>query len=957
MAAEIDFQPYLQSLSERYAQWSKRYTSTDAETRSRQQQELEAWVSPFDFGLMVQTVPKERVPGSDSLGTKRQDSKEKVERFPVLEGIRKSVAEHRQVLLVGRPGSGKSTTLARMLLEEARVAAGTEADPPSPLKKWEQEDVEGSIGSSTDIEQQVKVSLFKGDLGGSTGLGDSTHPIPVLIELRFWQTSILDLIRDFFKRHGLLLDRSQIEDLLFRQRLLLLVDGLNELPSEAARLDVAKFRQDYPNVSMMFTTRDLSLGGNFGVEQKLEMQPLTETQMKAFVQAYIPKQAEAMLGQLKDRLREFGQTPLLLWMLCGLFRQTGQISANLGEVFREFTQGYEKHLKADVTIESDRRWWPELLQELAFWMMRGVPFGEVTPAVDVEFRVAISKVEARQIFAAFLQNKEAQAEGAAQKYLEDLLRHHLIQPNGEQVEFRHQLLQEYYAAEYLLGHWEQLSELELKRDYLNYLKWTEPVALMLALMTKEELAIQVTQQALDIDLMLGAKLSGEVNRENQKPTIKIICELGEPEWLIVDLLVETRSEEALLKLREKLQCQDVDIRRRIAWKSGILPPENAIDILKIALKDSDNSVRSTAITTARNLPAEKLKHEIINTLSDSNPEVCEQAILALEKLNTSEIVVPLLKVLNDVESKLGGQGSSFSETSSLSNHSSHYGNIIASSEYVLENLDIEILTSGLKEALKNIDPTIRGKAIDVAKERYGKGYNPILFEACFDSDIDIREEALDAWESSRKRYMTLESVSKKKDAFNCNQLHTYSECIGSKNPIRRGNALVHLSKVIDRQASIDWAIQSLDDPHHYVRGHAIRILEELSGKASLQFITKLLSDDHSHVRSSAAQTLLKLSENFAFSNLEIPDEVISKCIFTLEIKENDHICSTELQTLLNLCTLKPSLLLHNDLEKAFLDASRSSNNILRHVSGKTPQPKARERSLSRPPSWRLSFES
>jgi hypothetical protein len=33
--------------------------------------------------------------------------------------------------------------------------------------------------------------------------------IPVLVELRFWQGSIVDLIRDFFKRHGLLLDRPR----------------------------------------------------------------------------------------------------------------------------------------------------------------------------------------------------------------------------------------------------------------------------------------------------------------------------------------------------------------------------------------------------------------------------------------------------------------------------------------------------------------------------------------------------------------------------------------------------------------------------------------------------------------------------------------------------------------------------------------------------------------------------
>jgi predicted NACHT family NTPase len=181
-----------------------------------------------------------------------------------------------------------------------------------------------------------------GDLGGRED--SEAHPesitapqkgqyIPVLVELRFWSGSILDRIQAFFQRHDLLIDRTQIEDLLFHRRLLLLMDGLNELPSEAARLDVAKFRQDYPKVSMIFTTRDLSLGGDFGLEKQLEMQPLTEAQMQAFVEDHLKEQAEAMLRQLKDRLREFGQTPLLLWMLCELFRQTEQIPANLGEVF------------------------------------------------------------------------------------------------------------------------------------------------------------------------------------------------------------------------------------------------------------------------------------------------------------------------------------------------------------------------------------------------------------------------------------------------------------------------------------------------------------------------------------------------------------------------------------------------------------------------------------------------
>jgi predicted NACHT family NTPase len=491
MAAEIDFQPYLHSISTHYDHWWELYTLTNAETQAKQKNEPQPWKTPFDFGLMVQTVPRDRPLASDSPGLEPQSSKEKIERFPVLEGIRKFVREHGQVLLVGRPGSGKSTTLARLLLEEA----------------------------------------------------GADQYVPVLVELRFLSNStILDRIQAFFQRHDLLLDRTQIEDLLFHRRLLLLMDGLNELPSEAARLDVAKFRQDYPKVSMIFTTRDLSLGGDFGLERKLEMQPLTEAQMQAFVRSYVPGQAEAMLRQMKERLQEFGQTPLLLWMLCRLFRQTGQIPNNLGEVFRAFTQGYERNLKADVPVESDRRWWPELLQELAFAMMYGQPIevNGVRPFPDVEFRVAIPKIEVRQIFANFLQNKESSAEGAAQKYLDDLLRHHLIQLNGEQVEFRHQLIQEYYAAEYLLRHWEQFSEFQLEEngsslisqsmhEYFIGKHWREVWLLVAGLMINgaEPLLLAMERQAQTY--LSSAKLQAFINwadRETQnsegsfKPCLK-----------------------------------------------------------------------------------------------------------------------------------------------------------------------------------------------------------------------------------------------------------------------------------------------------------------------------------------------------------------------------------------------------------------------------------------------------
>ncbi|BAZ25074.1 PBS lyase HEAT-like repeat domain protein [Kalymmatonema gypsitolerans NIES-4073] len=58
---------------------------------------------------MVQTVEREQ----------QGEKQEKIERFSVLEGLRQYAPDH--VLLVGRPGSGKSTALARLLLEQANV--------------------------------------------------------------------------------------------------------------------------------------------------------------------------------------------------------------------------------------------------------------------------------------------------------------------------------------------------------------------------------------------------------------------------------------------------------------------------------------------------------------------------------------------------------------------------------------------------------------------------------------------------------------------------------------------------------------------------------------------------------------------------------------------------------------------------------------------------------------------
>jgi predicted NACHT family NTPase len=95
-----EFQLYLDAIDRHYAQWWNLYTLTDAEGRERQQAQA---VPLFDFGLRVERREK------------TEEGKEKIERLPVLEALRKYAIDH--VLLVGRPGSGKSTALARLMLD------------------------------------------------------------------------------------------------------------------------------------------------------------------------------------------------------------------------------------------------------------------------------------------------------------------------------------------------------------------------------------------------------------------------------------------------------------------------------------------------------------------------------------------------------------------------------------------------------------------------------------------------------------------------------------------------------------------------------------------------------------------------------------------------------------------------------------------------------------------------
>jgi HEAT repeat protein len=542
---------------------------------------------------------------------KSKGEEEESEQWDVLAGLRKYAPDC--VLLTGKPGSGKSTALRQLLWEESQNALAA-------------------------IER-----------------GETNFKIPVLIELRDRkEEEIVNRIQKVLRWARL--DVEKIEELLLEGRFLLLFDGLNEIPTSTIWSKVGEFQseRDFRDNPRIFTTRELGAETGLGLKKRLILFPLEEPQMRAFVQNYLPGQAKILLRQLEDRLRELAETPLLLKILCDVVKESpdGKLPTNRGELFRqEFARRYQAFKPKHGCVSDDSRRLTELLLKLlAFEMTQG------HSPIDSELQ--IPRDRAIQILQDFLQTQsETNTLTKASEYLEDLLEWDLLQvaSDNTQIEFHHQLFQEYYAAEYLLQILPNLTNEQLKRDYLNYLKWTEPIALMLALINDEAKALEVVMSSLFVDLKLGARLAGEIQSQFQEQAVESVLKriqvLQGHELTKIQFLGVTRSDAAIPRLRQVVCESD----KPYIYNTAIQAIEKigsacAIQALLEIIKHPDYDVRSRAIESLGNLRSEQAIPSLIKALDDLQNSVRLSSVRALGKIDLPQVIPGLLKSLEDSDS-------------------------------------------------------------------------------------------------------------------------------------------------------------------------------------------------------------------------------------------------------------------------------------------------------------------
>ena len=653
MATPVDFPKYLQSLVESYKKQQHLYTLTDLQVEVR-----------------VEKPPEDR----SQPRSPENKPETKIERLEVLAGLRKYVQQGK-VLLVGKPGSGKSTVLQRF--------------------RWE---------------------------WASEALKEGDRPIPVLVQLRS-DRSIVQAICAEFRQAKLRVSREEVDDLLLDGRLLLLLDGVNEMPSQQRRQELQLFHYDNPDTPMIFTTRDLALGGSLGIQKKLEMCALTEAQMREFVHKHLPQDGDLLLQQLRDRLREIAETPLLLEMMCKVFKNSGKIPQSKGELFQEFDRQYEE-FKGPASVSEDfRRFKSDLLQQLAFVMLQG------DSQRPTDGWVAISRRKAEGILKCWLRDEEEQEPlKKAKEWLEDLRKHHLLQvaAKPEEIEFHHQLFQEYYAGRALLKlfedkHSDVMDDERLQHFYLNYFKWTEPLAFMLSLLRDDVQAVRVVRLALEVDLRLGARLAGEVQREFQKRTVGLVDELDVPRWLKVELLGVTRSDEAIPISYRVVEDSYYDVRLSAAGALGNIGDEKAIPGLLKLVKHSDSYLRWSAADALGNIADEKAIPGLLKLVEHSDSYLRWRAADALGKIGDDRAIPGLLKLVEHSDS-----------------------DVRWSAADALGKIGDAQAIPGLLKLVEDSDSDVRWRAADALGKIGDAQAIPGLLKLVEDSDYFVRWSAADA---------------------------------------------------------------------------------------------------------------------------------------------------------------------------------------------------------------------
>ena len=329
-----------------------------------------------------------------------------------LDSLAEGVDKYPCIILLGDPGSGKTTALENLAYTYAAELKWL----PLPLRLSE-------FGPGMTVEE-----LIRQGWGGSLG---ASH----------WGAPELEANLDNYLEAG---------------QLFILFDALNEMPHEGYKERASALRhfieawQPKGN-RFLVTCRVLDYGEELSGLQRIEIQPLSDDQIQTFLQNELEENWQALWEELNPggddqrRLLDMAHNPYLLTMMIDIYAEDGQLGQNRAELLDRFTQIQMEwaRQKSPSGQWLEREVQRESLATLAYEMQKRAGSGARVETAKVKV-VMPQQVQPDPAWPPIPSPPDQVLTLAASANLIEM------PVDRSSVRFYHQLLQEYFAARELL---------------------------------------------------------------------------------------------------------------------------------------------------------------------------------------------------------------------------------------------------------------------------------------------------------------------------------------------------------------------------------------------------------------------------------------------------------------------------------------------------------------------------